>query len=320
MTDTQHQPGISVIMPCHNSSATVSQSIQSVLQQTYDDFELIIIDDGSVDDTLDIISVFDDSRVHLIKQRNTGVCEARNNALEISRGKYIAFLDSDDTWAPECLERLHDALNKDQDSMLAYCGWQNTGVAGPRGDPFIPPDYETPNKLVVLLKSCRWPIHATLTRRETIREHGAFDNRFRTAEDFYLWLKISTSAKIVLVPEVLAYYHHHAGPQVSKNRAQVALDQWQAQKAFIQENPDIVKRINKKDISLITDGELLKKGFDCYWKRQLEPAREIFHQVMKTGYGSMKDWMYMLPSLLPAGIHRLLLKASDKETTKTADD
>jgi glycosyltransferase involved in cell wall biosynthesis len=316
MTNARQQPLISVIMPCHNSSATVAASIQSVLQQTVHNFELVIVDDGSTDNSLDVISGFDDSRIHLIKQQNMGVCAARNTALDKATGVYIAFLDSDDSWAPDCLDKLHHALRKDNEAALAYCGWQNVGITGPGGDPFFPPDYERQDKPALLLKSCRWPIHATLTRREIIKTYGPFDSRFRTAEDFYLWLKIGISSKIVLVPEVLAYYHHHTGHQASNDKSQVALDHWLAQKAYIKENPGISLHISKNDIRLYTDGELLKKGFGCYWKRQLEPARKIFRQVMKTGYGSMKDWMYMIPCLLPLGIHRLLLDTCDNKTAR----
>lgn len=315
MSADNHQSNlISVIMPCYNSDEHVANSIRSALNQTYRDIELVIVDDGSTDNSQTIISSFDDQRIRFIKQDNKGVCVARNTALKEAQGEYIAFLDSDDTWASDCLEKLYSALHKDHMAAMAYCGWQNVGVPGPGGAPFIPPDYERPDKATLLLQSCRWPIHAALTRHKVIKKFGGFDERFKTAEDFYLWLRIGTFYKIVLVPEILAFYLHHAGPQASKDLSRLALDKWFAQRVFIHNNQGYMQKLGKKQVRLIVDGGLLQKGYECYWKGQLEPARDIFRFVMRIGYGGLRDWMHMLPCLLPVKFHCFLLKVVDKNS------
>ena len=122
MTNAQHQPCISEIMPCHNSSTTVASSMQSVLQQTHSDFKLVTVNDGSIDNRLNIISGFNNSCFHLIMQQNAGVCVVRNTALEKATGEFIAFPDSDDSRVPAYLEKLHHAPEKDEEAKHVLKG------------------------------------------------------------------------------------------------------------------------------------------------------------------------------------------------------
>jgi len=303
---------ISVIMPCYNAEHTVADSVASALGQTHRALELIVIDDGSRDESLQLLRKIDDPRLKIETQPNQGVCAARNRGLSLAQGGYVAFLDADDTWSPEALERLFLTLEANPGAALAYCGWQNLGLPGDRGEPFIPPEYENPTKVEVLLQNCRWPIHAALTRRWAIDEARGFDPRYPTSEDFLLWLRIGTRHKIVRVPEVLAYYHHHEGERATANPARVARNHWLVQQAFLKERPEIAAQLGRRRVREITDGMLLAKGYACYWHREMEPAREIFRMVMKNGYGSAKDWTCMLPSLLPLSLHRALVCTIDR--------
>jgi glycosyltransferase involved in cell wall biosynthesis len=309
---------ISVIMPCFNAEAFISMSIRSVLEQTFKNIDLIVINDGSTDRSLQVISGFHDTRLKIVNQYNRGVCAARNRGLAEATGDYIAFLDADDTWRPDCLEKLYNALQSMSDAVVAYCGWQNVGLPGGRGKPYVPPDYEEKNKMEHLIRNCPWPIHAALTRRSAIESAGRFDERLSNAEDYKLWLQIASFSTIVRVPKVLAFYHFHEGQQASKNSAKAAYQQWMVQNDFIQQNPEIVKRVGNKKIRQLIHGELLKKGYICYWERDLKAAREIFRIVMKQGYGRVKDWKYMLPSLLPVSWHNLLIQLFERKKAATA--
>jgi glycosyltransferase involved in cell wall biosynthesis len=311
------QDKISVIMPCFNAEAFLSISIKSALDQTFKNIELIVINDGSTDNSLQILNGLNDTRLKIINQLNRGVCAARNRGLAEATGNYIAFLDADDTWRPDCLEKLHSELRSRSDAVLAYCGWQNVGLPGGRGEPYVPPDYEDESKLEYLLRGCPWPIHAALMRRSAIESAGCFDERLSNAEDYKLWLQIASLSKIVRVPEVLAFYHFHQGQQASKNRAKAAYHQWVVQKEFIQKNPEIVKQLGYKRVRQLINGELLKKGYICYWERDLRAAREIFRIVMKQGYGRLKDWKYMLPSLLPVSLHNALIRFFERSKAAT---
>ena len=308
-------PSISIIMPCYNVAAHLPQSVNSVLSQTFIDWELITVDDGSNDNTLTWLQTQTNPRLRVISQVNQGVCAARNHGLAEARGEYIAFLDADDTWETRCLEKLRAALVVNPDAALAYCGWQNLGLPGGRGAPFVPPDYEGPNKAVDLFRNCRWPIHAALTRRSAIEEAGRFDERFITSEDYLLWLKIALRHPIVRVPEVLAYYHFHGSAQATGNRLRLAYNHWLVQRDFLHGHADFAKGLGWHKVRELTHGELLQKGMAAYWARDLLTARAIFRVVMKSGYGKLKDWKIMLPALLPLSVHQTLVRLFDKRAT-----
>ena len=315
-------PVISVIMPNFNGAQLISRSIDSVLRQTFHDLELIVVDDGSNDESVAVVNGVHDSRVRLLQQDHEGVCAARNRGIECARGKFIAFLDSDDTWAPTCLERLHEAFLQAPDAAIAYCGWQNIGLGSGRDKAFIPPDYETPDKIELWVCNSRWPIHAALTRKTAIRAAGGFDPRFPTSEDFLLWLRIVVENKIVRVPEVLAFYYHHEGPRATRDRVRMALNHLDAQHAFLQTHPGIRTMLGRHKVRALTVGELLIRGNECYWQGDLENSRKIFRRVMKAGYGAASDWKRMLPALLPLKLHELLVRgrmAPNNDIGKTGE-
>jgi glycosyltransferase involved in cell wall biosynthesis len=300
-------PVVSIIMPCYNAAAHLPASIGSVLAQTFADWELIAVDDGSSDTTPEWLHAQSDPRIRVHSQRNQGVSAARNTGLSKASGVYVAFLDADDTWDARFLEKMLAMLKAHPSAVLAYCGWQNVGLPGGRGEPFVPPDYETPAKAETLFAGCRWPIHAALVRREAVLAAGGFDPALKNAEDYALWLRVATSAPIVRVPVVLAFYHFHGGTQASSNRARAALHHLHAQQRYLAHHPDFHAALGKIRARTLILGELLRRGYGCYWKHDLPAARVIFRAVMKRGYGTFRDWKYMLPAWLPESWHRWLI-------------
>jgi len=112
-------PEVSIVIPAHNAARYVGQAIESVLGQTFGDNEVILVDDGSTDDTASVIEGFG-SEIRQIRQANSGVSVARNRGIAESTGRYVAFLDADDTWMPEKLARQLDALRRQPGHGLAY--------------------------------------------------------------------------------------------------------------------------------------------------------------------------------------------------------
>lgn len=308
-------PRVSVIMPCYNAEATVVCAIVSVQAQTLADWELIVVDDGSADDSAALVAAIGDPRIVLVRQANGGSAAARNRGLREARGELIAFLDADDTWHRTFLVRMAEALGRCPDAVLAYCGWQNLGLPGGRGAPFVPPDYDSRDRAETLLGGCRWPIHGVLVRRPAIERSGGFDERLQAAVDYDLWLRVAHEGALVRVPEVLAYYHHHAGEQITKNRLRVALNHCWAQRKYLVQHPEVARRLGSRRVRELVEGALLRRGYACYWARDLVAARAIFRMVMRAGYGRPRDWLYMFPALLPLRLHRGLLDLRDRKAT-----
>jgi len=313
-------PTISIIMPCYNCADTVRASVESVDGQVYRDFELIVIDDGSTDQSRNVLKSLSRDRpwMHVLQQPNQGASSARNRGLRQARGKYVAFLDSDDTWSPDFLQQMQQALVSYPGTSLAYCGWQNLGVTGGRGEPFIPPDYENTDKVETFLRGCRWPIHACLSTREAIMEAGLFNESLISSEDFELWLKIATTHRIILVPEVLAFYHHHDGEQLTKNRLQLALDHLTAQKNFLRENPKIAQQLGKKKIRDILYGELENRAFESFWGDDPEAGLTLFRVLLSVGYINGKNMKYLVASILPPPLLKGILRTKHGEKAPSA--
>lgn len=305
-------PTVSIIMPCLNAERHIENAVASVLGQSFTDFELLIIDNGSTDRTREILNSFTDPRIKIFNLTKRGVSFARNHGLQRACGEYIAFLDSDDTWCSAFLEKMHHALQARPDAVLAYCGWQNVGLKGGRSDPFVPPDYEGPNKAKELLEGCRWPIHGALSRRSAITTAGDFNTGLTIAEDYLLWLEVSVTGAIIRVPEVLAQYHHHDGVQATHNLALATLDTLRAKQMFLQRHPKIASLLSKAQVESLTWGKFVDAGNALHWRGDIESARPIFRKALKAGKGSFSEKLRMLPSLLPLRIHKGILVASRK--------
>lgn len=311
---------VSIVMPCYNAAAHLARSVGSVRGQTAANWELVIVDDGSSDGSWPELErlMRIEPRIRAFRQENAGAATARNHALREARGNWVAFLDADDTWHPEFLESMQAALPSGPETVLVYCGWQNVGLGGERDAPFVPPDYEDAHKVEALLGGCRWPIHAVLVSMDAIRGCGGFDEKLSSCMDYDLWLRIGSVTRLLRVPRVLACYHHHGGEQITKNRARIALNHWRAQQKFLQANPVLAARLGVGRIRELTTGELLRRGYESYWKRDLAAARAIFRAVMKERYGTLRDWKYMLPALLPEAVHRRLVRVMDRYGTRGA--
>jgi glycosyltransferase involved in cell wall biosynthesis len=246
-----------------------------------------------------------DERIRVITQPNQGVSAARNNGLSLCCGEYVVFLDSDDTWAPDFLETMARVMDNHPEAVLAYCGWQNLGLPGRRSTPFVPPEYEGPGKTEALLEGCRWPIHACLTRHSAIQKVGGFDRELRIGEDYLLWMEVACIGKIMRVPEVLAFYHHHDGVQATHDQTRSALDTLKAKQIFLKHHPEVMQQLGSKRIEAITWGKFIAQANALYWKGDLVSARPLFRKALLSMYGTGRQKLRMLPSLLPLSLHRL---------------
>src|SRR5437867_1216291 len=164
-------PRISVIMPVYNGEAFIAEAIRSVIAQTYACWELIVVDDGSIDNTRQVVSGFTDQRIAYISQENQGLAAARNTGIQHSKGEYLAFLDHDDLWAPTFLERCVSALQLVGSGHLvgvytSYVHIAEDGGPLPQAGCTIAP----PAQLYMrLLEGGLFPPHAALTRATAVK-------------------------------------------------------------------------------------------------------------------------------------------------------
>lgn len=311
---------VSVVMPCFDAERYLEEAVRSVMGQTLPGVELIVVDDGSSDRSPQIVAALQrefGDRIVAVAQANAGPYAARNRGLAQARGAFVAFLDADDWWAPDCLRKLHTALAADPDAALAYCGWQNVGLPGGRGDPYVPPDYELEDKAARFLRAAApWPIHAALVRRTVMQEVGGFDLDLPTCMDYDLWLRIGVGRRIRLVPEVLAFYRHHQGGQITSTQWRQARNSWLVKRKFVRQHPQLVRHLSTAELRDLIDGSLLRRGYDNFWRRDLESAQRIFRMSLVKGGWRAKDLVYLLPSLLPPALFRRLVSRRDRSPAR----
>lgn len=308
---------ISVIMPCYNAAAFVEHAVTSVMEQSYEDVELIVVDDGSTDGSMDILTRLlgrYSPRMAVYQQDRKGPFPARNLGLERAGGGRIAFLDADDYWSPDALELLAGALDLHH-ADIAYCGWQNVGPGAPGTDPFVPPDYALMDTAAEFLRTCPWPIHAALVRRDAIAAVNGFSQRCFSAMDYDLWLRLyAHTQKLVRVPQVLAFYRWHDHGQISKTKWKQVLNAVEVRRDFVAANPERVAHLSAKRVSDLTDGILLREAYRAYWERNLVDAQALFRRAFARRLWSAGDLKYLVPALLPGGLFRWIVKAVDRQS------
>jgi|GEM_PF-2835866 len=197
-------PRISVLMPAYNASATIAKAVESVLAQSCDDWELIIVDDGSDDGTAEVVRRFDDPRIRLLKQPRQGVAAARNRAFEASRGDLLAFLDADDRFAPEKLAVQAELLDRRPEVGSVYCAHRRVDLDG------VPWTLQAPPWEVgfrELLLGFPFNPSAQMVRRSWHERSGGFLPGLALHEDRDYWLRLSAAGcRFVRAPGVLADY------------------------------------------------------------------------------------------------------------------
>lgn len=251
-------PSVSVIVPTYNRADLVSEAIDSVLRQTHADLEAIVVDDGSSDDTSDVVSGYRDPRVVSVRIEHSGlVGVARNVGLEHARGELIAFLDSDDAWLPDRLER---TLAELRGTVGVVCSnaqiMDETGAS--TGALYLDADPHARGRAFQrLIEKDNFVITSTvLTRRKLLDRVGYFPELqlLRGVEDYDLWLRLALITDFVYIPAPLVRYRRHVG---SMNEGADIPTHWQALVCIMDR----------------TEGELAGRGYRGWAARQMVRRR-----------------------------------------------
>ncbi len=216
-------PKVSVAIPTYNYARFLGEAIQSVLDQTFEDFELIIVDDGSTDSTREVVMSFKDGRIKYIYQKNRGVSAARNTGITASVGEYVAFLDADDMWLPQKLALQVKAMDSAPRAGVVYTdhyhfdprtglvtrtSFQNRKRPPPRGrvlEQFIESFLGTPSTLLI--------------RRDVFAQVGMFDETLKGCEDDDMLFRMASRFEFEVVPEPLIKKRMHASQITQQPRS-----------------------------------------------------------------------------------------------------
>jgi O-antigen biosynthesis protein len=236
------RPIVSVIIPTFNRAHLLSRAVGSVLRQTFPFWELILVDDGSTDDTPEIVQQCEDPRIHYVRLLvNQGVSAARNRGMREARGEFIAFLDSDDEWMDEKL-RLQVQLFRSapEDVGLTYTGVENVYGNGDRQihEPTARGDLYAD---LLLRNVLHGGGSGVMIRRTVVDAVGQFDEALPAIEDYDYWLRIARQFRIDFVPDPLVRYHQSVGAEPRKSME--ADNNLRARESFYQKNEQAMRRV-----------------------------------------------------------------------------
>jgi glycosyltransferase involved in cell wall biosynthesis len=257
-------PQISVLLPVYNAESFISEAVSSILAQTFNDFELIIIDDASIDKTINIVKKFRDERIIFIqKEVNTGYTNSLNMGLRLARGKYIARMDADDISLPSRFAKQIEYLDQHQD--VAVCGTWYEYIGS---DEVIKHPVNNEQVKLALLQHCAIGHPTVMMRRSIIERNELFyDVDLEPSEDYDLWVRILKYGKIINLPEVLLQYRLHSF-QVSNTRHKLQEEQ--------------AKKVRRKLISnLYVDAPDVNVTEDIKFDNDIKTNKEILLQFIK---------------------------------------
>jgi GT2 family glycosyltransferase len=269
---------ISVIIPTYNYGHFLREAIDSVLAQTWPALEVIVVDDGSTDDTPRILADYGD-RIRVIRQENLGASAARNTGIAAARGEWVAFLDSDDLWRPWKLECDAARIAADPDLGMVHCGaeqFDNTGktlfvfLGGLEG--WVAPDLLRFDREVIAA-----PGSGLTVRKAAAEEVGGYDPRLDASEDWDFCYRLACRYRAGFIPEVLARYRQHgSGKHLNirnmQNGMLMALE-----KAFQSSDPAVQSQRNR------TYGRLHLVLAGCYFRAR-QPRLFLKHAIKSLRY------------------------------------
>lgn len=271
---------ISVVIPLYNKEAEIERTLRSVLEQTLQPSEIIVVDDGSTDGSAAIVERVGGERVRLVHQQNRGVSAARNKGIELARGEYISFLDGDDRWHPDYLKCLTDFIARHPD-----CGAYGMAFYIDSGDGLVLADTpQTEGEVDFFAESMQRyvliPSAATI-RRDVLLEVGGFPNGMRMGEDQFLWTKVARKTKVAFLPTPLVVYS-----RVAENRSAKSYREEQTIYSFEQLYDPEAKDMSNEYIARVALGKAIVESVSGATKRAGAAAEffsynKLSHRLMR---------------------------------------
>lgn len=209
------KPKFSVIVPLYNKAPYVRKALDSIFAQTFSNWECIIVDDGSTDNSLEVVQglKIEDRRLKILEQANAGVAAARNNGVKASHGEYVCFLDADDWWDPTYLEEMSRLIEAYPDAGLYGCDYYYVKNGKSRIYPKNAAGYIDYCKVYTECKAM--PVHpnGAIIPKKVFDELGGFDSKIKLGEDFILFMQIVLKYKVAFLNKQLVYFNQDADPK-----------------------------------------------------------------------------------------------------------
>lgn len=284
-------PEVSVVIPTRNRAAMLKRAIESVLNQSFKDFELIVVDDASDDETIDAVKSYQDERLRYIRHReNMGGSAARNTGIEAANGSYIAFLDDDDEWLQEKLSEQLCLIRNDPGMGAVYTGY--IWLEEKRWQAI------TPSKMGYLfedliIENCVGSTSTVLVRKECFLELGGFDVGFPSSQDWDMLLRIARRYRFGCLSPPLVRYHAH-GARITTDHEAVIRGMEMIREKYAQE-------IQVRPAAVFNHHLVLGKMY-CF-NGNVKRGRREFGQSLRTRF-SLKALIYYLCSLMGGSFYR----------------
>nr|QNO41819.1 undecaprenyl-phosphate 4-deoxy-4-formamido-L-arabinose transferase [Methanosarcinales archaeon ANME-2c ERB4]QNO42775.1 undecaprenyl-phosphate 4-deoxy-4-formamido-L-arabinose transferase [Methanosarcinales archaeon ANME-2c ERB4] len=299
----KNNPTVSVVIPTCNRAHLIGRAIQSVLNQSYQDFEIIVVDDGSTDDTEGEIKEFQkrDKRVRYIRhENNKGGSAARNTGIKSAEGDYIALLDDDDEWLPEKIEKQVIKFQNSVDKVgVIYSGFfyvsDKTGEVISESVPTL-----QGNVYANLLSGCILGSPTPLIRKTCFQKAGLYDDTLPSAQDWDMWIRLSKHYEFDFIPDIMAKHYIHGG--------QISVDL----NAKIRAREKLMRKY-QADLSThpsILSVHLKQLGKLYCLAGQSKEGRKCFLDSIKLNTFQRSSYLHFFLSLLAPMTHRNILRKS----------
>lgn len=308
---------VSIIIPVHNCAKYITESIDSVLSQTYRDFELIVVDDGSTDNLRSVLNEYiDNGKILYLYQPQGGPGAARNSGIHKATGNYIAFLDADDLWDPSKLEKQFDYLRLHEDILIVHT---NASYIDENGRQILINDEEYNRQYTIqsgdifeglLLKKTDIVFSSLLFNKDCLSKVGLIDESLRTAEDTHFLIRLAKIYKFGYIPEKCVIKRAHK--QNLSSNAYLSMENngtFRCIAKIYNQFPDVSLEIQKKsfEVRYFDYGSINFKSF------RMDMCRLCMKLTLKYNIFNLKAYIFIFLSLLPKSILMGIIKLRNRK-------
>ncbi len=268
---------VTVIIPTYNRAQTLRRAIESVQSQSFKDWQMIVVDDGSTDETQSLLENILEPKLKVIKTQNKGVSHARNRAVKESQTQWIAFLDSDDEWLPEKLQSQMDLADKDKALQVIHGEeiWIRNGI---RVNPMKKHQKNGGDIFFDSIKLCCMSPSTVVLKKSLLLEVGLFREDFPVCEDYDLWLKITSRYPVGFINQPII--KKYGGHEDQLSRQFVAMDYWRTKALYdlLENNPLSLDQKREVVYSIIERCEILLSGYRKH--QNLENYDDVYEKLL----------------------------------------